>query len=74
MITVYFIKTDIGMQFLRVKTNSTFRRIKYLHIPPAHDKFSERHYSVTELFLVLFFQSQIHHGHQTLTRKKKVTL
>ena len=57
-----------------VKTNSKFQRIEYLHIPPAHDKFPERHYSAIELFLVLFPQSQIHHGHRTLIRKKKVTL
>lgn len=58
----------------RVKTNSKLQRIKYLHIPPAHDKLPERHYCASELFLVLFSQFQIHHGHQTLIRKKKVTL
>lgn len=57
-----------------VKTNSKLKRTKYLHIPPAHDKFPERLYHAIELFLVLFSQFQIHHGHQTLTRKKKVTL
>lgn len=65
---------DILIQFL-IKTNSKLQRIKYLHIPPAHDKFPERHDCAIELFLVLVSQFQIHHGHQTLIRKKKnVTL
>lgn len=64
---------DTLIQFL-AQTNSKLQNIKYLHIPLAHDKFPEKHYYVTELFLVLFSQFQIHHGHQTLIRKKKSDL